>query len=122
MGFDVAILHFGANDINQGATAETFQLDTEMLIARIRAWTKDTQFPVILMSDPYQKGLDTASEEAYARYPGAQRAIAASDPQVLLVNSRRLMDERGDGKPAIPTGWTNCWQTGFTIPPVVPSS
>ena len=95
MGFDAAILHFGANDVGQGATAETFRTDTETLIARIRAWTRDTDFPVILMGDPYRKGLDPAMEEEYARYPGAQRAIAAADPHVLLVNSRRLMDERG---------------------------
>lgn len=95
MGFNVAILHFGANDINQGATAETFQHDTEMLIARIRDWTRDVQFPVILMSDPYQEGLDGTSEEEYARYPGAQRAIAATDPHILVINSRRLMDDRG---------------------------
>ena len=95
MGFNAAILHFGANDINQGATAEIFQHNTEMLIARIRAWTRDAQFPVILMSDPYQQGLDVASEHEYARYPGAQRAIAATDPHVLVVNSRRLMDDRG---------------------------
>lgn len=96
MGFNAVILHFGANDINQDATAEIFQHNTEMLIARLRAWTRDAQFPVILMSDPYQQGLlDVASENEYARYPGAQRAIAATDPHVLVVNSRRLMDDRG---------------------------
>lgn len=95
MGFDAAILHFGANDIGQGATAETFRTDTERLIARIRSWTRDADFPVILMSDPYREGLAPAMEEEYARYPGAQRAIAAADPHVLLVNSRRLMDEKG---------------------------
>jgi lysophospholipase L1-like esterase len=95
MGFDAAILHFGANDVGQGATAATFRTDTETLIARIRAWTRDSDFPVILMSDPYREGLAPAMEEEYARYPGAQRAIAASDPHVLVVNSRRLMDERG---------------------------
>ena len=95
MGFDAAILHFGANDIGQGATAETFRTDTERLIARIRTWTRDADFPVILMSDPYRKGLTTIMEEEYDRYPGAQRAIAAADPHVLVVNSRRLMDEKG---------------------------
>jgi lysophospholipase L1-like esterase len=95
MGFDAAILHLGANDVGQGAMAETFRTDTEALIARIRAWTRDTNFPVILMNDPYREGLDPAMEEEYARYPGAQRAIAAADPHVLLVNSRRLMDEGG---------------------------
>jgi lysophospholipase L1-like esterase len=95
MGFDAAILHFGANDIGQGATAATFRADMETLIARIRAWTRDRDFPVILMSDPYREGLTPAMEEEYALYPGAQRAIAATDPHVLVVNSRRLMDERG---------------------------
>ena len=47
------------------------------------------------MSDPYLEGLAPAMEQEYARYPGAQRAIAAADPHVLLVNSRRLMDDRG---------------------------
>lgn len=95
MGFDAAILHFGANDIGRGTTAEIFRADTEALIARLRAWTGDIHFPVILMGDPYRKGLTSAMEEEYARYAGAQRAIAAADPQVLVVNSRRLMDERG---------------------------
>ncbi|NWF72923.1 MAG: SGNH/GDSL hydrolase family protein [Nitrospirae bacterium] len=95
MGFDAAILHFGANDIDQSATAETFRTDTERLIARIRTWTGDAGFPVILMSDPYRKGLTSIMEEEYDRYPGAQRAIAAADPHVLVINSRRLMDEKG---------------------------
>jgi len=95
MGFAAVILHFGANDIGQGATAETYRSNTETLIARIRAWTRDANFPVILMSDPYREGLTSAMEEEYALYPGAQRAIAAADPHVLVVNSRRLMDERG---------------------------
>lgn len=95
MRFDAAILHFGANDIARGATAATFRADTEALIARIRAWTRDTDFPVILMGDPYREGLTSAMEEEYDRYAGAQRAIAAADPHVLVVNSRRLMDERG---------------------------
>ena len=95
MGFDAAILHFGANDIAQSATAETFRANTEALIARIRTWTGDPTFPVILMSDPYRKGLDPRMEEEYDLYPGAQRAIAAVDPNVLVVNSRRLMDELG---------------------------
>jgi lysophospholipase L1-like esterase len=95
MGFDAAILHFGANDISQDVTAETFRTDTERLIVRIRTWTRDVNFPVILMSDPYRKGLNSVMEEEYNRYPGAQRAIAAADPHVLVVNSRRLMDEKG---------------------------
>jgi lysophospholipase L1-like esterase len=95
MGFDAAILHFGANDIGQGATAETFRTDMERLIARIRTWTRDADFPVILMSDPYRKGLTSIMEEEYGRYPGAQRAIASADPHVMVVNSRRLMDEKG---------------------------
>lgn len=95
MGFDAAILHFGANDIGEGSTADVFRVDTERLIARIRSWTNDPNFPIILMSDPYRKGLTSVQETEYARYPGALRAIAASDPAVLVINSRRLMDERG---------------------------
>jgi lysophospholipase L1-like esterase len=95
MKFDAAILHFGANDVGEGATAEMFRTDTERLIARIRSWAGKPDFPIILMSDPYRKGLNSASEAEYARYPGASRAIAASDPAVLVINSRRLMDERG---------------------------
>jgi len=95
MGFDAVILHFGANDSGEGTTAEAFRQDTERLIARIRSWVNDPTFPIILMSDPYRKGLTPAQEAEYARYPGALRAIAASDPAVLAINSRRLMDERG---------------------------
>src|SRR5262245_35369351 len=95
MGFDAAVLHFGVNDIAQGASAEAFRTDTEKMIARIRTWTTDASFPVILMSDPYRKGLSPTMEKEYDRYPGAQRAIAAADPHVLVINSRRLMDEKG---------------------------
>ncbi len=95
MGFDAAVLHFGANDAGEGATAELFRAETERLIGRIRSWTGKPSFPVILMADPYRKGLTPAQEAEYARYPGALRAIAASDPAVLVINSRRLMDERG---------------------------
>ncbi|MBX3329774.1 MAG: hypothetical protein KF722_05185 [Nitrospira sp.] len=95
MAFDAAILHFGANDSGEGVTAESFRADTERLIARIRSWTNDPNFPIVLMSDPYRKRLTPAQEAEYARYPGALRAIAASDPNVLVINSRRLMDERG---------------------------
>jgi len=95
MGFDAAILHFGANDAGEGATAEMFRADTERLIARIRSWANNPDLPVILMADPYRKGLSSAQEAEFARYPGALRAIAASDPAVLVINSRRLMDERG---------------------------
>ena len=95
MGFDAAVLHFGANDSGEGATAESFRQDTERLIARIRSWTNDPNFPVILMSDPYRKGLSPTHEAEFARYPGALRAIAGTDPAVLVINSRRLMDERG---------------------------
>ena len=93
--FDAAILHFGANDIGGGSTAESFRVDTEQLIARIRSWTGKPDFPIILMADPYRKGLTPTSEAEYARYPGALRAIASVDPNVLVINSRRLMDDRG---------------------------
>jgi lysophospholipase L1-like esterase len=95
MGFDAAILHFGANDIGEGSTAASFWADTERLIARIRSWSGKPDFPIILMSDPYRKGLTPAQEEEYARYPGALRALAASDPAVLVINSRLLMDKLG---------------------------
>ncbi len=95
MGFDTAILHFGANDIGEGSTAESFRSDTERLIARIRSWSGKPDFPIILMSDPYRKGLNPEQEAEYARYPGALRALAASDPAVLVINSRRLMHDRG---------------------------
>ena len=95
MGFDAAVLHFGTNDVGEGTTAEMFRADTERLIARIRSWANNRDFPVILMSDPYRKGLSPSMEAEYGRYPGALRAIAASDPAVMVINSRRLMDERG---------------------------
>lgn len=95
MGFDAAILHFGVNDAGEGSTAEAFRQNTEQLIARIRSWSGKPDFPIILMSDPYRKGLTPTAEAEYLRYPGALRTIAASDPNVLVINSRRLMDDRG---------------------------
>jgi len=95
LGFHAAVLHFGANDADRGTTAEDYQTHTEQLIAMLRSWMGDSSFPIVLMSDPYRTGLSAGDQNEFDRYVGAHYAIAQTDPNVLVINSRRLMDDRG---------------------------
>ena len=95
LGFHAAVLHFGASDAGRGTTAEDYQSHTEQLIAMLRSWMGDSSFPIVLMSDPYRTGLSAAAQNEFDRYVGAHYAIAQTDPNVLVINSRRLMDDRG---------------------------
>jgi hypothetical protein len=95
LGFHAAVLHLGANDAGRATTAETYKSQTEQLIAMLRSWTGDPSFPIVLMSDPYRTGLLPTMQQELNRFVGAHFAIALADPNVLVINSRRLMDDRG---------------------------
>ncbi|MBY0248300.1 MAG: SGNH/GDSL hydrolase family protein [Nitrospiraceae bacterium] len=95
LGFHAAVLHLGANDAGRGITAETYKVHTEQLITMLRAWMNDPAFPIVLMSDPFRAGWPPTIQEEFNRFAGAHFAIALADPNVLVINSRRLMDDRG---------------------------
>jgi hypothetical protein len=95
LDFDAAVLHFGANDAGVGVTAEQFKADQQALIAAVRSWAGDPQFKVILAGDPYRKGLSAAQLAEFDRYAGAQKSIADADPNVMVLNGRRLTNDIG---------------------------
>src|SRR5688572_5496278 len=105
LDFDAAVLHFGANDAGAGVTAAQFRADQQALIAAVRSWAGDPQFKVILAGDPYRDGLSPAQAAEYDRYAGAQKTIADADPNVMLLNGRRLTHDIGWARGAAPGRW-----------------
>ena len=97
IGPHVAWLHFGANGIGGVAfTAVAYQARLQQLIQFIRTAVGNPSFPVILSADIYRTGIATADRIAqYDLYTGAAYNIARVDPNVMLLNSRRLMDDIG---------------------------
>ncbi len=93
-GFRAAIIHYGANT-NGRSAPEQFQSDISQVIARVRAWMNDPQFPVILIADVYQSDLTPERVAENDQYVGAQLAIAQADSSVMVINARRLMEDVG---------------------------
>lgn len=95
MDFQVAAIHLGANDVNAGYSAAEFHERALALIDRLRDWADDTSFPVVLFTDPDRTLSLESNREQFDRYAGAMYQIARDDPNVLLVNSRRITDTWG---------------------------
>jgi hypothetical protein len=93
-GFGAAIIHYGANT-NGRSAPEQFKSDISQVIARVRAWVNDPQFPVILIADVYQSRLTPERLAENDQYVGAQLAIAQADSNVMVINARRLMEDIG---------------------------
>ena len=93
-GFHAAILHYGANE-GGGISAAQFKTDISAVIARVRTWVGDASFPIVLIADVYESTLPAARLAEYDRYVGAQLAIAQADPNVMVINARRLMENIG---------------------------
>lgn len=93
-GFHAAILHYGANEGGSSSAAQ-FKSDISAVIARVRTWMGDANFPIVLIADVYESALPTARRAEYDRYVGAQLAIAQTDPNVMVINARRLMENIG---------------------------
>lgn len=93
-GFHAAVLHYGANE-GGNVTATQFESDISAVISQVRAWVGKDDFPIILIADVYESGLTPAQTAEYDRYVGAQLAIAQSDPNVMVINARRLMEDIG---------------------------
>ncbi len=64
-------------------------------MALVRSWAGDPTFPVILIADLARQGLTPGQRAQFDQYVGAQLAIAQSDSNVLVINSRRLMENLG---------------------------
>jgi lysophospholipase L1-like esterase len=105
LDFDAAVLHYGANDAGLGVTAAQFKADQQALIDAVRSWAGDAQFKVILAGDPYRSDLPAAALAEFDRYAGAQKSIADADPNVMVLNSRRLTHDIGWGPGAGPDRW-----------------
>lgn len=95
LGFSAVIFHYGADDVSFGDTAAEFMTHQQELISLVRTWLGNPSFPVILIADVWRDGLNAAQQAQYDMYVGAQLAIAQADPNVLVINSRRLMDDVG---------------------------
>jgi len=95
LGFHAAIIHTSANDAVHSHNVQEFQADTRALIATVRQWTNDPSFKFILAADPDLSTVSTSERIEFDQYVGAQIAIAQSDPNVLVLNSRRLTHEQG---------------------------
>jgi uncharacterized membrane protein YgcG len=92
--FQAAVIHFGSNDVGSESAAQ-FQADIAAIMARVRTWTANPNFPIILIADVYQQSLSATQITQYDQYVGAELAIAQSDPNVLVINARRLMEDIG---------------------------
>jgi hypothetical protein len=94
-GFHLAVLQYGANDAGNSVTAEQFQANIKAIIASLRAWMNDPNFPVVLIADVYREALTAAQMSEFDRYVGAELAIAQADSHVMVINTRRLMEDLG---------------------------
>jgi len=95
LNFQAVILHYGANDSGNSVSAQSFKANIQAVMALVRSWVGDPNFPVILIADVYRTGLTASQQAQFDMYVGAQLAIAQADSNVLVVNSRRLMDDLG---------------------------
>lgn len=93
-GFHAAILHYGANE-GGSISAASFAANLSAVIARVRSWVGDPAFPVILIADVYQSRPSAEQTAEYDRYVGAQLTIAQADPNVMVINARRLTENIG---------------------------
>ena len=93
-GFHAAILHYGANE-GGSVSAAQFASNISAVISRVRAWVGDPNFPIVLITDVYEDGLTQAQTAIYDQYVGAQLMIAQADPNVMVINARRLMEDIG---------------------------
>jgi hypothetical protein len=105
LGFHAAVIHYGANDINAGFSAEQFRQNTLALMAAVRSWTNDPHFKFILIADTDKASPGGERRVQYDRYVGAHFDIASRDPDVMVVNARRLMHAIG-WDASKPTFWT----------------
>jgi hypothetical protein len=92
-GYRAAVLHYGANT-NGRPAPEQFKADIAGVIAGLRAWVNDPQFPVILIADVYRSRSPKELAES-DQFVGAQLAIAQTDSSVMVINARRLTDDIG---------------------------
>jgi hypothetical protein len=92
-GYRAAVLHYGANT-NGRPAPEQFKADIAGVIAGLRAWVNDPQFPVILIADVYRSRSPKELAES-DQFVGAQLAIAQTDSNVMVINARRLTDDIG---------------------------
>jgi len=95
LDFNIAMITYGANDAEHGLTPEDFRSNVLSLMAWVRQSTGDPTFPFVLVSDCDRNALDQTKRARYDLYAAACRSIALRDSNVMAINARRMMDERG---------------------------
>jgi hypothetical protein len=93
-GFHAAVIHYGANE-GENVSAAQFRSDISSVISRVRGWVGDPEFPIILVADVYESRLTPSQMTQYDQYVGAQMSIAQADPNVMVINARRLTENIG---------------------------
>lgn len=91
---DVLFISFGANDSGRSVTADQFQAWLFQLISFVRSSTRP-DLPVVILGDPYRRGLNAQQLEQYDRYPRAAYQLSLQDPLVCAVNTRRITSSVG---------------------------
>ncbi|HEY5754292.1 MAG TPA: SGNH/GDSL hydrolase family protein [Steroidobacter sp.] len=94
LGFHAAVIHYGANE-GGSVSAAQFKSDISSAIDRVRGWVGNQEFPIILIADVYESRLTSAQMTVYDQYVGAQFSIAQADPNVMVINARRLTEDLG---------------------------
>lgn len=88
----VAILQYGANDMNSWGPL-AFEQDVRSLVAFIRETMDDPCFPIVLFGEPW-RWLPMAIQHRQDQYPAVLENIANSESGIVAINMRRLLEER----------------------------
>lgn len=101
-GYSFIGIHFGTHEIGNNTAPETYKTEINDFIDWIRA-DMGNSFPIILFTDAYRDDLTgTADREKLGRYAGVLAELAAALPNVMAVNTLRIVDHMG---------WTHTGET-----------
>jgi lysophospholipase L1-like esterase len=89
-GYSCAWIMYGLNDQSTNTTAMQFQSNVQNVIAFVRSAAANPQLPIVLETNTMKVG----ETEESRHYAGALLNIAQIDQNVLLINSRRVAEDR----------------------------
>ncbi|HZW06263.1 MAG TPA: SGNH/GDSL hydrolase family protein, partial [Phycisphaerales bacterium] len=92
LGVDCVFISLGANDA--WTSPDVYKQRLTALIAAVRQRTHP-ELPVIILGDPYRRGLTTVALDWLDHFPRAAADLAQELPSVCAVNSRRLTHDAG---------------------------
>ncbi|QDU72739.1 GDSL-type esterase/lipase family protein [Mucisphaera calidilacus] len=93
LGFDAAVITLSANDGGFGVETDQYRVNLEQMIDRLRSWQGDSDYPVILITDPDRIELSAEERAYYDQHAGVHYEIARSMSNVMSVNLRRTLAE-----------------------------